>query len=46
MDLLRPFPAEGMTTWKVHRKVGNVRNDTPDFIEPMADPENRPRLFP
>ncbi len=25
IDLLRAFPAEQMTAWKVDRKVGNVR---------------------
>jgi putative SOS response-associated peptidase YedK len=37
VDLLRPFPAEQMTAWKVDRKVGNVKNDTPDCIEPLSD---------
>jgi putative SOS response-associated peptidase YedK len=37
VDLLRPFHAEQMTAWKVDRKVGNVKNDTPDCIEPMSD---------
>jgi putative SOS response-associated peptidase YedK len=37
VDLLRPFPAEQMTAWKVDRKVGNVKNDTPDCIEPMTE---------
>ncbi len=27
IDLLRPYPAEQMTAWKVARQVGNVRND-------------------
>jgi putative SOS response-associated peptidase YedK len=36
VDLLRPFPAEQMTAWKVDRKVGNVRTDVPDCIEPMG----------
>jgi len=31
--LLKPFPAEAMTAWPVHRDVGNVRNDRPDLIE-------------
>ncbi len=35
VDLLRPFPAEEMTAWKVNAGVGNVRNDTPGCIEPM-----------
>jgi putative SOS response-associated peptidase YedK len=33
LHLLRPFPAEQMTAWKVDRKVGNVRNDTPELWE-------------
>lgn len=27
VDLLRPYPAEGMRAWKVSAAVGNVRND-------------------
>ena len=34
VDLLRPFPAEQMAAWKVDRKVGNVKNDVSDCIEP------------
>jgi putative SOS response-associated peptidase YedK len=37
VDLLRPFPAEQMISWKVDRKVGNVKYDTPDCIEPMTE---------
>jgi putative SOS response-associated peptidase YedK len=37
VDLLRPFDAEKMTAWKVDRKVGNVKNDTPDLIEPASN---------
>jgi putative SOS response-associated peptidase YedK len=37
LDLLRPFPAEQMTAWRVDRKVGNVKNDTRDCIDPMAE---------
>jgi putative SOS response-associated peptidase YedK len=46
VDLLRPFPAEQVTAWKVDRKVGNVKNDAPDCIEPMSEPDERaPGLF-
>jgi putative SOS response-associated peptidase YedK len=46
VDLLRPFPADRMNAWKVDRKVGNVKNDTSDCIEPMTEPDQRaPRLF-
>ena len=40
IDLLRPFDADKMTAWKVDRKVGNVKNDTPDLIEPASAPES------
>ena len=33
-DLLRPYPAEEMKVWKVGHAVGNVRNNTPDLVEP------------
>ncbi len=36
LDLLRPYPAEQMTAWKVDRKVGNVRNDSDDCVAPMS----------
>jgi putative SOS response-associated peptidase YedK len=32
LDLLRPFPAEQMTAWKVDPAVGNVRNDTAQLL--------------
>jgi putative SOS response-associated peptidase YedK len=35
IDLLRPFPAEGMTAWKVSNAVGNVKNDEPGLIVPL-----------
>jgi putative SOS response-associated peptidase YedK len=38
-DLMRPFPAERMTMWKIGRNVGNVRNDTPDLIDPVESDE-------
>ncbi len=36
LDLLRPFPAENMTAWKVVEAVGNVRNDRPELLDPPA----------
>jgi putative SOS response-associated peptidase YedK len=43
LDLLRPFPAEQMTAWKVDKAVGNVRNDTAQLLaeqpETPADDE-------
>jgi putative SOS response-associated peptidase YedK len=35
IDLLKPFPAEGMKTWKVGSAVGNVRNNNPELLIPI-----------
>lgn len=32
IDVLRRYPAEEMTAWKVGSDVGNVRNNRPDLI--------------
>lgn len=37
MDLLRPFPAEEMTAWKVDKAVGNVKNDAAELLEAPAE---------
>ncbi|HKF47766.1 MAG TPA: SOS response-associated peptidase [Terracidiphilus sp.] len=37
IDLLRPYPEEEMAAWKVAAAVGNVRNNSPDLIEPMEE---------
>ena len=34
LDLLRPYPPEDISAWKVSRAVGNVKNDDPGLIEP------------
>ena len=34
--LLAQYPAEEMQVWPVSKRVGNVRNEGPDLIEPMA----------
>jgi putative SOS response-associated peptidase YedK len=33
--MLSPYPSERMTMWPVDRRVGNVRNDSPDLFEPI-----------
>jgi putative SOS response-associated peptidase YedK len=33
--LLRPYPEHGMAFWPVDRRVGNVRNDSPDLFAPI-----------
>jgi putative SOS response-associated peptidase YedK len=35
LALLKPFPAERMTLWKVANAVGNVRNENAQLIEPL-----------
>jgi len=35
VDLLRPYPAEGMKAWKVGPDVGSVRNNRPELVEPL-----------
>jgi len=35
VDLLRPFPAEEMTAWRVAAAVGNVRNNEPSLCAPV-----------
>jgi putative SOS response-associated peptidase YedK len=39
IDLLRPFDAKLMRAWRVDRKVGNVKYDSPELIEEVAAPE-------
>ncbi len=34
IDLLRPRPADEMTTWKVGAAVGNVRNNDASLCNP------------
>jgi putative SOS response-associated peptidase YedK len=35
--MLTPYPGAAMTFWPVDRRVGNVRNDTPDIFAPIDD---------
>jgi putative SOS response-associated peptidase YedK len=41
IDLLRAYNAEQMSAWKVDKAVGNVKNDSPQLIEPASDPQER-----
>jgi putative SOS response-associated peptidase YedK len=36
LALLQPYPAERMHVYPVGPKVGNVRNDTPDLLDPLS----------
>jgi putative SOS response-associated peptidase YedK len=33
--ILQPYPGAAMTFWPVDRRVGNVRNDSPDLFAPV-----------
>ena len=39
LDLLRPYPAQEMTVWKVDPAVGNVKNDSPTLLEVPRSPD-------
>jgi putative SOS response-associated peptidase YedK len=34
--LLDPYPPDGMVCWPVSPRVGNVKNNDPSLIEPIA----------
>jgi putative SOS response-associated peptidase YedK len=36
--MLKPYPGEAMTFWPVDRRVGNVRNNSPDLFTPLNNP--------
>ena len=36
--MLRPYPGAAMSAWAVDRRVGNVRNDDPDLLTPLSEP--------
>ena len=38
--LLAPYPAEEMTCWPVSPRVGNVKNNDPSLIGPIAANES------
>jgi putative SOS response-associated peptidase YedK len=35
--MLRPYSSERMAMWPVDRRIGNVRNDSPDLFEPLRE---------
>jgi putative SOS response-associated peptidase YedK len=41
--LLAPFAPEEMTCWPVSPRVGNVKNNDPSLIEPLAPATDRAR---
>jgi putative SOS response-associated peptidase YedK len=40
--LLEPYPSAAMAVWPVDRRVGNVRNDSPDLFAPVEEPSPGP----
>jgi len=36
LELLRPYPAEAMRAYPVAARVGNVRNNDPELLTPVA----------
>jgi len=34
--LLVPYPTAGLAMWPVDKRVGNVKNNDPSLIEPIA----------
>jgi putative SOS response-associated peptidase YedK len=34
--MLVPYPAAGMTSWPVSKRVGNVKNNDPSLVEPSS----------
>ena len=38
VDLLRPFDANKITSWKVGASVGSVRNNSPELCAPLKGP--------
>jgi putative SOS response-associated peptidase YedK len=48
IDLLRPYPAKKMRSWKVSDRVGNVRNNDSELLAPLPEPRRQvtqPSLF-
>jgi putative SOS response-associated peptidase YedK len=33
--MLKPYPGAAMACWPVDRRVGNVRNNSPDLFAPL-----------
>src|SRR6266702_1710132 len=44
-DLLRPYDADRMTAWKVDKRIGKVRKDSPELLEEQSTAPEEPSLF-
>ena len=38
-ELLKPYPSEEMTMWAVSPKLNSPKNDSPDLLEPIQEPD-------
>ncbi len=38
-ELLKPYPSEEMTMWAVSPKLNSPKNDSPDLLEPVGEPD-------
>jgi hypothetical protein len=45
IDMLRPYEADQMTAWEIDKRIGNVRNDSPELLEEQSTPPKEPSLF-
>jgi putative SOS response-associated peptidase YedK len=43
--MLTPYPSAAMAFWPVHRRVGNVKNDSPDLFAPCDEWPARGRVI-
>jgi putative SOS response-associated peptidase YedK len=43
--ILQPIASDAVDVRNVSNAVGNVRNDSPDLIEPVDAPREQPTLF-
>ncbi len=42
--MLKPYPGKGMIFWAVDRRVGNVRDDSPELFAPSSEPSRHKAL--
>jgi hypothetical protein len=45
VDLLRPYDADQMTAWEVDKRIGNVRNDSPELLQEQSTQPKDSNLF-
>ena len=45
-ELLKPYPSERMILWPVSPKLNSPKNDSPDLLEPVPEPDTEPVPMP